>query len=53
MRTGRPTVAIVLTPEERVTLERYAHRGTPAQALALRSRIVLRAHRPAQHGDCP
>ena len=42
-RLGRPTVAIVLSEEERATLERWARRPTTAQALALRSRIVLAA----------
>ncbi len=45
MRTqlGRPTVTIVLSAEERETLERWARRPSTAQALALRSRIVLGA----------
>jgi transposase len=38
---GRPTVEIVLTDDERETLERWARRPSSAQALALRSRIVL------------
>ena len=42
-RIGRPTVAIVLSGEERETLERWARRPTSAQALALRCRIVLAA----------
>ena len=42
-RIGRPTVAIVLSDEERETLERWARRPTSAQALALRCRIVLAA----------
>ena len=42
-RLGRPTVAIVLSDEERATLERWARRPTTAQALALRCRIVLAA----------
>ena len=41
-RLGAP-VAIVLSDEERETLERWARRPTTAQALALRSRIVLAA----------
>ena len=41
MRTGRPTPAIVLTAEERETLEQWARRPTTAQALAQRARIVL------------
>ncbi len=40
---GRPTATIVLTAEERETLERWARRPSTAQALALRSRIVLAA----------
>ena len=41
-----------LTPAERATLERWARRGSTAQALALRARIVLAcADRPeAAHG---
>jgi transposase len=38
---GRPTVQIELSSEERGTLQRWARRHTSAQALALRSRIVL------------
>src|SRR5919198_6134874 len=40
-RRGRPTVQIVLTDEERQTLERWSRRRTSSQALALRCRIVL------------
>jgi transposase len=40
-RRGRPTVPIVLTDDERHTLERWARRRTSSQALALRCRIVL------------
>ncbi len=40
-RTGRPTAAIELSDTERDTLQRWARRPTSAQALALRSRIVL------------
>jgi transposase len=42
-RTGRPTAVVVLTDEERETLERWARRPKSAQALALRCRIVLAA----------
>ena len=42
-RLGRPTVAVVLSDDERETLERWARRPTSAQALALRCRIVLAA----------
>ena len=40
-RVGRPTVEIVLSDEERETLQRWARRPKSAQALALRCRIVL------------
>ena len=38
---GRPTVEINLSVEERNTLQRWARRHNSAQALALRSKIVL------------
>src|SRR5260370_2710769 len=40
-RTGRPKAGLTLTDQERATLERWARRAKSAQALALRSRIVL------------
>src|SRR3954453_13870903 len=40
---GRPTAQIVLSDDERATLERWARRPTTGQALALRCRIVLGA----------
>ena len=40
-RRGRPTDELVLSDEERETLERWARRPKSAQALALRCRIVL------------
>src|SRR5919204_5982237 len=40
---GRPTAQVVLSAEERETLERWARRPKSAQALALRCRIVLAA----------
>jgi transposase len=40
-RRGRPTVEIKLNAHERGVLERWARRHTSAQALALRSKIVL------------
>jgi transposase len=43
MRPGRPLTPIVLTTDERATLEGWTRRRTTAQALALRARIVLRA----------
>ena len=42
-RRGRPTAEVVLSAEERETLERWAKRPKSAQALALRCRIVLAA----------
>jgi transposase len=41
MRRGRPTPELKLSDEERVALERWAQRPKTAQALALRSRIIL------------
>jgi len=41
-RRGRPTGELVLSDEERVTLERLTTRRKSAQALAMRARIVLR-----------
>ncbi|MEE8458085.1 MAG: IS630 family transposase, partial [Acidimicrobiia bacterium] len=38
---GRPKAPLVLTDEERETLERWARRPKSAQSLALRCRIVL------------
>ena len=38
---GRPTVEIILSAEERSTLQRWAQRHSSSQALALRSKIVL------------
>jgi transposase len=40
---GRPTAQIVLSDDERETLQRWARRPTTEQALALRCRIVLAA----------
>ena len=41
MRTGRPKACLVISTEQRETLESWARRRTTAQAVALRSRIVL------------
>lgn len=41
-RTGRPKAELVLTDEERTTLERLVRRRKSAQAMAMRARIVLR-----------
>jgi transposase/transcriptional regulator with XRE-family HTH domain len=40
-RTGRPKAELVVTEEEREQLTRWSRRAKSAQALALRSRIVL------------
>ncbi|HEY7553790.1 MAG TPA: IS630 family transposase [Candidatus Binatia bacterium] len=41
MRTGRPKAELILSTEERETLQRWARRPKTAQALAQRARIVL------------
>jgi len=41
-RKGRPTAPLILTAEERTTLEAWARRRKTSQALALRARIILR-----------
>jgi transposase len=51
MRTGRPTPPVVLTTEERETLEQWARRPTTAQALAQRARIVLACATDQTNGD--
>jgi DNA-binding CsgD family transcriptional regulator len=38
---GRPKAPLVLTDEERETLERWSRRAKTAQSLALRCKIVL------------
>ena len=43
MRLGRPLQPLVLSAEQRTTLESWARRRTTAQALALRARIVMHA----------
>ena len=40
-RRGRPVAELVLTDEERDTLQRWARRAKSSQALAQRCRIVL------------
>ena len=40
-RIGRPVAALVLSDDERDTLQRWARRASSAQALAQRCRIVL------------
>ncbi len=41
MSRGRPTPPVILSSEERETLERWRRRHSTSQALALRARIVL------------
>jgi transposase len=41
MRTGRPTPAVVVTQDERETLQNWSRRPKSAQALALRARMIL------------
>jgi hypothetical protein len=41
VRRGRPTPPVLLSPEERETLEAWQRRPSTGQALALRTRIVL------------
>lgn len=41
MARGRPKTSIILSPEERATLERWARRPKTSQRLASRARIVL------------
>ena len=50
-RTGRPLAPLVLTADERDVLERYVRRGTTAQNLASRSRIVLRCSDGVPNGE--
>jgi transposase len=45
-RTGRPKAELVLTDAERAQLVRWSRRAKTAQALALRSRIVLACAAP-------
>ena len=48
MRTGRPVAVVTVTAEQRLELETWRRRPKTAQALALRSRIILLA---AQGGN--
>ena len=43
---GRPKQPLVLTEEERLTLERLCNRRKSAQAMALRARVVLACAQP-------
>src|SRR5256886_11583534 len=51
MRTGRPTPPVVLTGEERQTLEQWARRPTTAQGLAQRARLVLACASTRTNGE--
>ena len=44
-RTGRPKAELILTDDERSTLERFTRRRKTSQSVALRSRIVLACSR--------
>ena len=50
-RRGRPTREIILSAEERSTLQRWAQRHSSSQALALRSKIVLACAQGELHGE--
>jgi transposase len=50
-RTGRPTAKLVLSDDERETLQRWARRPKSAQALALRAKIVLACAEGARNKD--
>ena len=41
MRLGRPLPRLLLSTEERETLERWARRPSSEQELALRARVIL------------
>jgi transposase len=51
MRIGRPIPVVVLTAEERATLEQWARRPTTAQALAQRARLVLACATDKTNGE--
>src|SRR5499433_2033728 len=51
MRIGRPTPPVVLTAEERLTLEQWARRPTTAQGLAQRARLVLACASSQTNGE--
>jgi hypothetical protein len=50
MATGRPLVPLTLSWEHREQLQTWSRRAKTAQALAMRSRIVLRMS--SQAGEC-
>lgn len=49
MPRGRRTTELVLTDDERESLERYVRRGTTSQRLALRAQIVLHCAQGVQN----
>jgi transposase len=49
MRTGRPVAVVTVTAEQRLELETWSRRPKTAQALALRSRIILLAAQGASN----
>src|SRR3989441_1727526 len=51
MRTGRPTPPVVLTADERQTLEQWARRPTTSQGLAQRARLVLACASTKTNGE--
>jgi len=51
-RTGRPKAELTLTQDEREQLLRWSRRAKSSQALALRSRIVLRCAAGADNRSC-
>src|SRR4030095_5968704 len=51
MRTGRPTPPVVLTAEERQTLEQWARRPTAAQGVAQRRRLCLASASSKTNGE--
>ena len=51
VRRGRPVVPVVLSCEERETLERWARRPKSSQSLAMRCRIVLGAAQDRTNSD--
>src|SRR5436853_21592 len=51
MRTGRPKAPLMLTDDERETLEQWVRRPKTAQALAQRARIVLLCAAGGTNGD--
>src|SRR5262250_1461217 len=51
MRIGRPTPPVVLTAEERLTLEQWARRPTTAQGLAQCARLVLACASSKTNGE--